>query len=135
MTKGIVLVVHDEASLVEMMKLSLEKAGYEVLTACNGFEAIGAVRAEEPDIVILDALLPGKNGYEVSKLLRKDQVDGCIGKALKIIILTAIKPDSHRDAQLSATWARADEYLYKPFEMEELISLVEKHAPTIRNSG
>ena len=133
MAKGVVLVVDGEPDLVEMMKLSLQKAGYEVLTASNGFEAIGAARAEEPDIVILDALLPGKNGYEVSKLLRKDQVDGCIGKQLKIIMLTAIKPDSHRDAQLSATWARADEYLYKPFEMKELISLVEKHVPAVES--
>lgn len=124
-----VLVVDDEPDLVETIKYSLESAGYNVLTAYNGFEALGVARSEEPDVVILDVMLPRKNGYEVSRLLREDQVSGSIQKPMKIIILTARKPDSEKSAEFYATWARADEYVYKPFEMDELVSLVEKYAP------
>ncbi len=123
-----VLVVDDEPDLVETIKFCLERNGYRVLTAYNGFEALGAARTEEPDVVILDVMLPKKNGYEVSRLLKEDQINGSINKSLKIIILTARRPDSQKSAEFYATWARADEYLYKPFELDELIELVEKCA-------
>lgn len=123
-----VLVVDDEPDLVETIRFSLERVGYNVLTAYNGFEALGVARSEQPDVVILDVMLPRKNGYEVSRLLREDQVKGSIQKSIKIIILTARKPDSEKSAEFYATWARADEYVYKPFEMDDLVKLVEKHA-------
>jgi len=121
-----VLVVDDEPDLVDTIKFGLERAGYEVLTAYNGFEALGVARAEEPDVIILDVMLPKKNGYEVSRLIRDEQVNGSIQKPLKIIILTARRPESEKSAEFYQDWARADEYLYKPFEMDELIALVEK---------
>ncbi len=129
MAKGTVLVVDDEPDVVETLKFSLEEAGYDVLTAYNGLEALGAAKAEEPDVVILDVVLPGKNGYEIARLLREEQIYGSIQKPLKIIMLTAMKPTTPEDAEFFATWAKADEYVYKPFEMKELISLVDKHAP------
>lgn len=129
MAKGTVLVVDDEPDLVETIRLSLERAGYDVLTAYNGFEALGAARAEQPDVVILDVMLPKKNGYEVSRLLKEDEHNGRLLKPIKIIILTARRPKTADAADFYTTWARADDYLYKPFEMEGLIGLVDKHAP------
>lgn len=129
MGKGTVLIVDDEPDIVETITYSLEKLGYSVLTASNGFEALGAARAEQPDVVILDVMLPKKNGYEVARLLREDEAHGRLMKPMKIIMLTARKPTSSEDAEFYATWAKADDYLYKPFELQGLISLVEKHAP------
>lgn len=130
MAKKTILVVDDDQDLLETIRFSLEKVGYEVVIACNGLEALGAARAEEPDVIILDVMLPKKNGYEVSRLLKEDETNGRLVKPTKIIMLTAVKPLSSKSAEFYSTWAQADEYVYKPFEMKELISLIEKYAPT-----
>jgi two-component system alkaline phosphatase synthesis response regulator PhoP len=80
-----ILVVDDEAYIVELVKFNLEKEGYEVVVAHDGLKALDMVRTEEPDLIILDIMLPRMDGLEVCRLVKQDQAL----KAIPIIMLTA----------------------------------------------
>ena len=67
-----ILVIDDEEHIIELIKFNLEKNGYKVITASNGIEALKLVRAEVPRLVLLDLMLPGMDGYDVCKEIRKD---------------------------------------------------------------
>lgn len=83
MANAKILVVDDEAYIVELVKFNLEKEGYEVVVAHDGLKALDMVRTEEPDLIILDIMLPRMDGLEVCRLVKQDQ-------ALKAIpIITA----------------------------------------------
>jgi DNA-binding response OmpR family regulator len=78
---------------------------------------------EEPDLVILDVMLPGKNGYEVARMLREDARKGAC-RDCRILMLTARKVDSAERLEFLQTWSGADLHLYKPLELEALIEAV-----------
>ena len=110
-----ILVVDDEQAVRESLRRSLRFNGYEVLTANDGLEAVETVRAENPELVILDVMMPNMDGLEVCRTLRSEGWDR------PILVLTARDGVSDRVAGLDAG---ADDYLPKPFALEELLARV-----------
>jgi DNA-binding response OmpR family regulator len=112
-----ILAVDDSPTILEMIKAILEAGGYEVLTAADGAEALEKARAEKPDLILLDVMLPKLDGYRVCRLLKFDQNY----KHIPIIMLTA-----KTEEQSMATGLRtgADQYLTKPIEPETLLASV-----------
>lgn len=110
-----ILVVDDEQPVRESLRRSLRFNGYDVLTASDGLEAVEAVRSENPELLILDVMMPNMDGLEVCRTLRIEGWDR------PILVLTARDGVSDRVAGLDAG---ADDYLPKPFALEELLARV-----------
>lgn len=109
-----ILIVDDEKNIVELIRLYLEKEGFTVLCAYDGNEALTVFRENMPDIIILDIMLPGMDGWQVCKEIRKNS-------DVPIIMLTA-KSDTF-DKVLGLELG-ADDYMTKPFEAKELLARV-----------
>ncbi|OIO38508.1 MAG: hypothetical protein AUJ75_02650 [Candidatus Omnitrophica bacterium CG1_02_49_10] len=111
-----ILIVDDEPDIVDIVKIYMQSAGYETCEACDGIEAIEKVRKELPDLIVLDVKMPHMDGYEVIKVLKKDERYGKI----PIVILTATK----RQGTDKDTFLRlgASGYIAKPFTEESLLS-------------
>jgi DNA-binding response OmpR family regulator len=109
-----ILVVEDEPSLQETLVYNLEKQGYDVQAVGDGRLAIEAARARTPDLIVLDIMLPGLDGFEVCKILRKEM-------PVAILMLTARDDEIDRVVGLEVG---ADDYLTKPFSMRELLARV-----------
>ncbi|WP_293823533.1 response regulator transcription factor [uncultured Corynebacterium sp.] len=110
-----ILVVDDEQAVRESLRRSLRFNGYDVLTANDGLEAVEAVCTENPELLILDVMMPNMDGLEVCRTLRSQGWDR------PILVLTARDGVSDRVAGLDAG---ADDYLPKPFALEELLARV-----------
>jgi DNA-binding response OmpR family regulator len=110
-----VLVVDDEQRILHFLSSKLRASGYEVLTASNGIEALEQVQAQEPDLVVLDVLMPRKDGFETLKELRTFS-------PVPVIILSARGADADKVKGLDLG---ADDYLAKPFSPDELIARIE----------
>jgi len=110
-----ILVVDDEAVLVETIAYNLEQAGYQVITAADGASALQAAHRETPDLIILDLMLPGIGGLEVCRRLR------AAGDEVAVLMLTARDGVADRVAGLETG---ADDYLVKPFALEELLARI-----------
>jgi two-component system alkaline phosphatase synthesis response regulator PhoP len=126
-----VLVVDDEQDILETLDYSLALRGYEVVTAADGLEAIERAKRTSPDIVILDVMLPGCNGYEVSRLLKEWMENDPAAEAFPILLLTARKVDTPEREKFIATWSRADGCMYKPFDMDELLNRIDELTGTV----
>ena len=109
-----VLVVDDEPDIAGLVAYHLAKAGYRVSTAADGPEALARARAERPDLVVLDLMLPGRSGLDVLADLRRSDETRQVG----VILLTARKEEQDRIKGLSLG---ADDYLAKPFSPQELV--------------
>jgi DNA-binding response OmpR family regulator len=109
-----VLVVEDEPSLQETLLYNLDKAGYTVEAAGDGLLAIETARRFQPDLIVLDIMLPGMDGFEVCKVLRRES-------SVPILMLTARDDEIDRVVGLEVG---ADDYLTKPFSMRELMARV-----------
>jgi two-component system alkaline phosphatase synthesis response regulator PhoP len=109
-----ILVVDDEQSIVDVVAYNLVKAGHQPIVARDGEQALQLARAERPDLVILDLMLPGIDGLEVCRAIRKDG-------DLPIIILTAKDEEIDRVVGLELG---ADDYVVKPFSVRELMARV-----------
>lgn len=109
-----ILVVDDEKPIADILKFNLEKEGYTVIVAHDGNDAIEIAENEDPDLILLDIMLPGKDGNEVCREVRKT-------KTMPIIMLTA--KDSEIDKVLGLELG-ADDYVTKPFSNRELIARV-----------
>ena len=121
-----ILIVEDDEDIVETVKYALELRGFEVDVAYDGLHALRKARKNEYDLMLLDIMLPGKNGYEVSRMLKQDMEEGRISP-FKILVLTARKVDTPEREDFLATWSNADEYMYKPFELDDLINRIHMH--------
>ncbi|WP_029421828.1 response regulator transcription factor [Alicyclobacillus macrosporangiidus] len=110
-----VLVVDDEAAIVQLVAYNLRQAGYEVMTASDGWDALAKVEAADPDLVVLDWMLPGLDGMEVCRRLRSR------GERPGIIMLTARDDEVDRVVGLEMG---ADDYVTKPFSPRELTARV-----------
>jgi two-component system, OmpR family, response regulator len=108
-----VLIVDDEDSIAELLSMSLEFQGFAVSTAKNGMEALHLARETKPDVVILDVMLPGMDGFGVLRRLRGD------GISAPVLFLTA--RDSVQDKVFGLTIG-ADDYVTKPFSIEEVVT-------------
>src|SRR5690625_3492799 len=109
-----ILVVDDEKPIADILKFNLEKEGYDVIVAHDGDDAIELAQKENPDLILLDIMLPGKDGNEVCREIRKT-------KTMPIIMLTA--KDDEIDKVLGLELG-ADDYVTKPFSNRELIARV-----------
>ncbi|MEL7637361.1 MAG: response regulator transcription factor [Chloroflexi bacterium] len=109
-----ILVVDDEVSLQETLTYKLEKEGYQVEVAGDGLTALELARSTKPDLVILDVMLPGMDGFEVCRTLRQET-------NIPVLMLTARDDEIDRVVGLEVG---ADDYLPKPFSMRELIARV-----------
>ncbi|GBC98139.1 Alkaline phosphatase synthesis transcriptional regulatory protein PhoP [bacterium HR17] len=114
-----VLVVDDERHIVRLVQVNLERQGYEVLTAYDGVECLEKAKAEKPDLIVLDVMMPRMDGFEALQRLKSDPETNHI----PVIMLTARAQD--RDVLQGYTYG-ADLYLTKPFSPLELISLVKR---------
>lgn len=125
MSASKILIVDDEPDVLETVEFCLEQEGYEVVTACNGLEGLGAVRAQEPDLVVLDVMMPGENGYRVAQMIREDEAAGLRKEKIPIILLTArdLSSDPERE-KMFMDFSQADLMMYKPFQMKELLSRI-----------
>jgi len=117
-------VVDDDPDILETFRFFLEVSDFDVLTAQNGYEAYGSVRMNLPDLVVLDVMLPFKNGYEVCRILKDHMRKNVINKRIPIIILTARRIDNAKEENIIKTWSQADEHLFKPVEMEYILKTI-----------
>lgn len=114
---GKILVVDDEEPIVELVKFNLEKEGHQVLAAYDGNAALEMAEAEHPDVIVLDVMLPGRDGFEVCRLLRSREATANV----PVIMLTA--KDEEFDKVLGLELG-ADDYVTKPFSPRELAARV-----------
>jgi len=121
-----ILIVEDDEDIVETVKYSLEIKGFVVDVAYDGLHALRKARKNCYDLMLLDIMLPGKNGYEVSRILKEEMEQKKI-EPFPILVLTARKVASPEREDFLATWSKADEFMYKPFEMADLISRIAAH--------
>ena len=124
-----VLVVDDEPDIRETLDFSLSKRGFDVDTAADGLEGLEKAKRLPPDFMILDVMLPGCNGYEVSRMLKEWMDNDPQAEPFPIMLLTARKVDSREREKFVATWSRADTCLYKPFEMEDIVGAIHDLVP------
>lgn len=113
-----VLVVDDSPTALRLIRLAVEAGGYRVLTASDGNEAIDVAQRERPDLVVLDIILPKKNGFQVCRHLKALPETG----GIKVVLL------SSKSHEMDILWGKrqgADGYLTKPFESEQLLACIE----------
>ena len=115
MRKFRILVVDDEVRILNFLVTKLKASGYDVLTAGNGLEGLEQVRAQEPDLIVLDVLMPKMDGLEMLRQLRTFSF-------IPVIVLTAKGADADR---IQGLQLGADDYLPKPFNPDELVARIE----------
>ena len=108
------LVVEDEPNILELLSMSLRFAGFDVMTASTGPDALNRARESRPDLVLLDVMLPGMDGFEVARGLRRDG-------QVPVVFLTA--KDATEDKVQGLTIG-GDDYITKPFSLEEVVARV-----------
>lgn len=115
MAPRLVLIADDDADILSLVRVRLERSGYTVISARNGVEALNLVRERHPDLAILDIAMPEMTGLEVTRRMREENLD------VPVILLTA----RARDVDVAAgAEAGADVYVTKPFSPQELESRV-----------
>ena len=131
MAKPKILVIEDEPDILEVMQYNLEREGYKVVACRNGEQGLSRIRTDNPDIVILDLMLPGMDGVEVCRQVKSDPVT----RAIPIIMVTAKAEESDIVLGLGIG---ADDYIGKPFSPRELIARVKvvlRRGPLREQSG
>lgn len=114
-----ILVADDEPSIVLSLQVLLQKAGYEVRIARNGEEALAAIHEQIPDLVLLDAMMPKRDGFDVCQSLRADPAT----RTLPVVMLTAKSRDVERQKGIALG---ATDYITKPFSTRDLVALVRR---------
>lgn len=115
-----VLIVDDEADIIEILQYVLETQGYECITAFDGEEGLKLAREANPDLIILDVMMPKINGYKISRLLKFDAKY----KDIPIIMITARSQDEDKAI---GEETGADEYITKPFQVDEVVEKVKSY--------
>ena len=110
-----ILVVEDEKNIVDILAFNLKREGYEVVAAMDGAAGLALALAEDPDLILLDLMLPKLDGFEVCRRLREQ------GRTTSVIMLTAREEESDKVLGLELG---ADDYITKPFSMRELLARV-----------
>ena len=114
-----ILIADDEPDIVTVLKCELESEGYQVITSIDGKDALAKVLAEQPDLVILDVMMPKMNGWEVCKNLKTDE-------KLKIIPVIMLTAKTQQVDALMSFECGANEYLTKPFDFDEVSGIIKK---------
>ena len=110
-----ILIVEDERAIVEILKFNLKREGYETLEALDGQTGLQLAQTEDPDLILLDVMLPKMNGFDICKTLRGEN------RTTPIIMLTAREEEMDKVFGLETG---ADDYMTKPFSMKELMARV-----------
>lgn len=110
-----ILIIDDDEKIISMLRRGLAFEGYDVKTAVNGADGLRAILSSDPDVVILDVMMPQVDGFEVCRRLREG------GSNVPVLMLTAKDEIEHRVKGLDLG---ADDYLVKPFALEELLARV-----------
>lgn len=109
-----ILVVDDEMHIIRIVKYKLESAGFTVLTALNGEEALRVAREQKPALIFLDIMMPGLNGYEVCSELKNDP-------ATRDIIIIMLSAKGQEADKIKGLEVGVDEYITKPFSPQDLL--------------
>ncbi len=109
-----ILIVEDDPNLLEALKYNVRKEGHDTVTAIDGVQAIEVARANKPDLIVLDIMLPKMSGFEVCRILRKEM-------SVPILMLTARDDEIDKITGLDLG---ADDYITKPFSMRELLARI-----------
>ena len=117
MARETILVVEDDENIQQLVGYNLAKAGFHVLYADNGEQALSLIKRERPELIVLDLMLPGLSGFEICKLVRKDPKT----KSVPIVMLTAKSEENDIAAGLDLG---ADDYITKPFSPKILVSRI-----------
>ncbi len=125
MTSAKILIVDDEAPIIDMLSYNLERAHYDVLVAWDGQQAIDLARREHPDLIVLDLMLPEIDGLDVCRTLRRE-------RDVPIIMLTARDEEVDRVVGLELG---ADDYVVKPFSVRELLARIKNVLRRTRQTG
>lgn len=123
-----ILIADDEPDIIEILSFNLKGEGYEVVTAKNGDEAIEKAKATKPDLIILDMMMPGKNGLEVCNVLRSQSIFA----GTLIVFLTAINDEN---TEIKSLENGADDYLTKPISPKVLLSKVSSLLRRVKTDG
>jgi len=115
----LVLVVDDEPNILETISFVLEMEGFRVATAEDGEEALAQIAALRPPVVVLDAMMPRRDGFDVCRTIKADPVLA----GVHVVMLTAMGQKADRERALAAG---ADHFMTKPFDEEELLALLRR---------
>ena len=116
-----ILVVDDNADNVDIIRHYLEAKGYPIVVAHDGEEALALFEQVRPSIVLLDVMMPGRDGWEVCRLMKEHPEQG---KAVRVIMVTAL---DQFDDKRTALQTGADDYVSKPFDLAKLASTVQRN--------
>jgi DNA-binding response OmpR family regulator len=119
MSKNKILIIDDEPDIVETISFILRARNFDVTTASDGFDGLAKVKSVSPDIILLDVMMPGIDGYAVCVKIKSDKNT----KNIPVIILTA---RGENDSVIKAHSSGADDYIVKPFNLVTLISKLGK---------
>jgi len=117
-----ILVVDDNQDNTEIIRHYLEARGYPITVAYDGEEALAAFETVRPSIVLLDVMMPGRDGWEVCRIMKQHPA---LGRAVRVIMVTAL--DEWEDKR-QALQTGADDYVAKPFDLATLAATVERNA-------
>ncbi len=123
--ENLILVVDDEKPIVDILRMNLEKNGYRVIEAYDGITAVDKALSEEPDLILLDVMLPGQDGFNVCKKIRETS-------GVPIIMLTAREEEVDKILGLELG---ADDYMTKPFSIRELMARVKANLRRTQFAG
>jgi two-component system alkaline phosphatase synthesis response regulator PhoP len=112
-----ILVVDDDPEIVTMLSTRLTKRGYKVSTANDGHSALELAKKEQPDLMLLDVMMPGKSGWEVARALKQDPTT----QGIKIVMVTAIGEQVN---EITSPLYGADAHIDKPFEFDRLEKVI-----------
>jgi two-component system alkaline phosphatase synthesis response regulator PhoP len=123
--KQLILVVDDDTDLVEALSMKLESENFSVAKAYDGIEGFDKIKAERPDLVILDVMMPRKDGYKLCDELKNDDEY----KSIPIILLTAVTDaiNSTNYTHMGGKTTLADDFIPKPIDLDKLIEIVKEN--------
>ena len=121
-----ILVVDDDAELVELISFNLKQAGYSIVTAADGVDALKKARSIQPDLIVLDVMMPELDGFAVCEILRRDPATAPI----PIMMLTALSSELGRVAGLGSG---ASDFVTKPFSPRLLVQRIEELLQKVSN--
>lgn len=117
-----ILVAEDTKNIRDIIVFMLKNRGYEIIEAVNGLQAEQKAKAEKPDLIVLDVMMPDKTGFEVCSELK----DNPEYKDIKVIMVTAVAKGTGKEDEYWKEKSRADDFISKPFRAQDLVARIEK---------